>query len=140
MSRLSEVRYVSWNNNSYSIAPGPHDPSLRALRIHTFDIQIEWNMNLVALEATHRKVITFTIDCKIQRYQCLARCRHKSIHVTNTRHESTRTRLYNDKALQTRLRDSKICQVVSGGYMKRDHLTRLCHSTHKRKRRARYLE
>jgi len=103
--------------------------------IHTFDIQIEWNMNFVALKATDRKVIIFTINYKIQRYQCTALCRHKSIHVTNTRHESARTRLYNDKGLQTRLRDSKICQVVSGGYMKRDHLTRLVRALTKQNRK-----
>ena len=123
---------------SYSTAP--HDPSLRAWRIHTFNIQLEWNMNLVVLEATDRKVITFTIDYKIQRHQCIARCRHKSIHVTNNRHKSATTRIYDYKGLRTRLRDSKICHVVSGGYMKRDHLTRLCQSTHETKRKARYLE
>ena len=132
------MRCASWNNHSYSTAPD--DPRLRALRMHTFDIQIEWNMNLVALEATDRKVITFTIDYKIQRYQCMARCRHKSIHVTNAQHQSARTRLYNDKGLQTRVRDSKICHVVSRGYMKRDHLNRLHHSTHEEKRRVRYLK
>ena len=132
------MRCVSWNNHSYSTAP--HGHSLRALRNLTFDIQIKWNMNLVALEATDRKVITFTIDHKIRRYQCIARCRHKSIHVTNTRHELARTRLYNYKGLQTRSRHSNICQVVSGSYMKRDHLTQLCQSNRKTKRIARYLE
>jgi len=67
MSRSSEVRCVSWNYHSYSTAP--HDPSLRALRIHRFDIQIAWNMNLVALEMTDRKDVTFTIDYEIQRCQ-----------------------------------------------------------------------
>ena len=132
------MRCISWNSHSYLTAP--HDPSLRAFRINTFDIQMEWNMNFVALKATDRNIITFTIYYKIQRYQCIARCRHKSIHVTNTRHESARTQLYNDKGLQTRLRDSKICQVVSGGYMKRNHLTRLCQSNHESKPKARYLE
>jgi len=56
MSRSSEVRCVSWNKPPYSTAL--HDPSLRALRIHTLDMQMEWNMNLVALKVTHRKVIT----------------------------------------------------------------------------------
>jgi len=55
-----KVKCVNWNNHNYSTAP--HDPSLRALRIHTFDIQLEWNMNLLVLETTDRKVITFTID------------------------------------------------------------------------------
>jgi len=84
-------------------------------------------------DATDCKVITFTIawDYIIQRHQCTARCRRKSIHVTNSRHESAKTRLYNIKGLQTCMRISKICHVVSGGYMKRDHLTRLCQSTHK---------
>jgi len=58
-----KMRCISWNDQGYSTAP--HDPSLRALKIHTFVIQIEWNMNLVALVATDRKVITFTIDYKI---------------------------------------------------------------------------
>jgi len=138
MSRSSKLICVSWNNDSYSTAP--HDPSLRALRIHTFNIQLEWNMNLVVLEATDRKVITFTIDYKIQRQQCIARCRHKSIHVTNKRHKLATTRMYDDKGLRTRLRDSKIYHVVSGGYMTRDHLTRLCQSTHETKRKARYLK
>jgi len=109
------MRCISWNNNSMSTAL--HDPSLRALRIQTFDIQIEWIRILVAQEATDRKVITFTINYIIQSYKCTARCRHKSIHITSTRHESARTRLYNNKGLRTRLRDSKICQVVSGGYI-----------------------
>ena len=132
------MRCASWNNHSYSTAA--HNPSLMALRINTFDIQIEWNMNLVALEATDRKVVTFTIDYRIQRHQCIACCRHKSIHVTNNRHKSATTRIYDDKGLRTRLRDSKICHVVSGGFMKRDHLTRLCHSTHETERKARFSE
>ena len=132
------MRCISWNNHSYSTAPNDH--KLRALRIHTFDIQVEWNMNFVALVATDRKFITYIIDYEIQRHQCTARCRHKSIHVTNNRHKSATTRIYDDKGLRTRLRDSKICHVVSGGFMKRDHLTRLCQSTHVTKRKARYLE
>jgi len=93
-------------------------------------------MNLVALKATDRKFITLTIDYDIQRYQCIARCRHNSIHVINTRHDSARTRLYNDKSFQSRLRHSKICQVVNRGYIKRDHLIRLCQSIHKTKMKS----
>jgi len=64
-------------------------------------------MNLVVQEATDRKVITFTTDHTI-----IQKHRHRSIHVTNIRHESATIWLYNDKGLQTRLRDSKMphCQ------------------------------
>jgi hypothetical protein len=62
------MRCISWNNHSYSTAP--HDTRLRALRINTFDIQVEWNMNFVALVATDRKVITFTVGYELQRHQC----------------------------------------------------------------------
>ena len=70
----------------------------------------------------------------------IQRRRHRSTHVTNVRHESATTWLYNDKGLQIRLRDSNICHVVSEGYMKREYLTRFCQSIHKTKQRARYLE
>ena len=55
----------------------------------------------------------------------------------DTRHQYS-TRVSNDSELQlqrsqTTLRDSKICHVVSGGYVKLDHLTRLCQSTHEMK-------
>jgi len=67
-----KMRCISWNHHSYSRAP--HDPSLRALRIQTFDIQIGWIIILVAQDAKDRKVITFTIDHIIQGHQCTARC------------------------------------------------------------------
>ena len=136
------MRRISWNNHTYSTAL--HNPSFRALRIlnqiQPFNIRIKWIMILIAQKATDCKVITCTMDYIIQRHQCTARCRRKSIHVTNSRHESAKTRLYNIKGLQTRMRDSKICHDVNGGYMKRDHLTRLCQSTHKTNQRTRYLE
>jgi len=86
------------------------------------------------------KTRELTIDYIIQSHQCKGRCRHRSIQVTNNRHESAMTRIYDDKGLQTRLRDSKICHVVSRGYVKRDYQTRLCQGFHETKRRARSLK
>ena len=87
----------SWNDHNYSTEP--HDLGLSALRTHTFDIQTEWNMNLAAQEATDHKHITITIDFEIQKYCYVARCRHKSMHITYTRQESAT--IYNDIGLQT---------------------------------------